>query len=145
MRCEYFGPITEQSKAKPKQSQSKVKQNQKNPSLLSVYFRYSIENWPIGNFLRFHKRISNILTQFHVILTAGLFSASNTGSKLIFLPIGDGDSCSGVGGSKRFIISSKFLKRIWRQELNTIFACFMFSERSWVLFSNCEQNYLTAK
>lgn len=46
----------------------------------------------------------------HVILTGAPFSVSNTGSRFIFLPIGDGDSCSGVGGSKRFMISSKFLK-----------------------------------
>ena len=47
-------------------------------------------------------------------LTSVLFSASHTGSRLIFLVMGDGDSCSGVGGSNRLMISSKFLQIIQR-------------------------------
>ena len=46
------------------------------------------------------------------ICTSVLFSVSHTGSRLILLVMGDGDSCSGVGGSKRFMMSSKFLLNI---------------------------------
>lgn len=46
------------------------------------------------------------------LLTAFLFSSSHTGSKLILRAMNDGDSWSGVTGSKRFMISSKFLQNI---------------------------------
>lgn len=118
------------------QSRSKVKQKQTIP----VYIGQLIENWSKGNSLRFHEIISNILTLLHVILTAGLFSASNTGSKLIFLPIGDGDNCSGVVGSKRFMISSKFLEKNKKITLKHSLSSKMFSEGLWVLLSKFSVN-----
>ena len=118
------------------QSRSKVKQKQTIPG----YIGQLIENWSKGNSLRFHEIISNILTKLHVILTAGLFSASNTGSKLIFLPIGDGDNCSGVVGSKRFMISSKFLEKNKKMTLKHSLSSKMFSEGLWVLLSKFSVN-----